>query len=153
MSTNIFQKYCRQADWLEKKGWNQVWQKILLSMTRTWRLSSLETMRCVLSHGLSVRMYNIFISHGLSVDINFFFGGKNTWRSYFLTVWEWETLRTFSFPPKPSSKLPINLPIAQPGRSSVAYKKGCRNSCWSVSQRPWYLQDVILCRLPKPSPK
>ena len=51
-----------------------------------------------------------------------FFGGKITWRSYLLTVWAWEILRTFSFPPKPSSNLPTNLPMtAQPRWSSVAH--------------------------------
>ena len=52
-----------------------------------------------------------------------FFGGKITWRSYFLKVWAWEILRSFSFPPKPSSNSPTNLPITAPRWSSVAYIK------------------------------
>ena len=62
------------------------------------------------------------LSHGLSV--------RNT--SYFFS------------PPKPSSKLPIDLPIAAPILSSL-YKR-CRNSGRSVFHRLWYEKHIILWR-------
>ena len=70
---------------------------------------------------------------------------EKTWRSYFLTVWAWEILRSFSFPPKPSSNLPTNLPMTAAGPILSGLYKGCPKPSWSVSQRPWYLEHAILC--------
>ena len=65
ISQHSIQIYCRWYYWLHKTGWSQVWQKFWSSMI--WTLSSLGKIKCEVSHGRSVRMYNICISPGLSV--------------------------------------------------------------------------------------
>ena len=96
-----------------------MWQKLWFSTI--WRLSSLKTGRCELSSSLCVRMCNIFISHGLSVKQlpdDRTFSRFEREKFFGLLV---SRQNTSSFAPKPSSKLPINLPMTAPRRSSVAY--------------------------------